>query len=99
MRPVGPQTVLGGLMSCHPPAPLTGDLTSWVQAAEHGVILVSFGSVIKAAKMPEDKRLALLNTFAKLKQRVIWKWEDSMNDAPQNVLIRPWLPQTSLLGN
>ena len=49
--------------------------------------------------MPEDKRKMMLNVFSRLKQKVIWKWETEMADAPDNVLISSWLPQTSLLAH
>ena len=95
-----PNTVLAGLMTCRSStSPLPPDLESFVQSAEHGVVLVSFGSVIKASKMPEDKRKLMLKVFSKLKQKVIWKWETEMADAPDNVLISSWLPQTSLLAH
>ena len=57
LRPVMPQTVLAGLMTCRPPASLPGlppDLAHWVENAPNGVIFVSFGSVIKASK--ENKK-------------------------------------------
>ena len=95
-----PNTILAGLMSCRAnPKPLPDDLANFVESAEHGVIYVSFGSVIKASKMPEDKRKMMLNVFSRLKQKVIWKWETEMADAPDNVLISSWLPQTSLLAH
>ena len=33
LRPVHPHTILGGLMTCHPPASLNGDLLKWVEAS------------------------------------------------------------------
>ena len=39
-------------MSCSPGKPLEGELREWVEGAEHGVIYLSFGSVVKPAKMP-----------------------------------------------
>jgi len=99
LRPVMPKTILAGFMSCHSPSPLPDDLAQWVEGSEHGVIFVSFGSVIKSSKMPEGKRKAMLKVFSKLKQRIIWKWEKPMPDAPENVLISSWLPQTSLLAH
>ena len=90
---------MAGLMTCKPPQPLPDDLAAFVDSAKHGVILVSFGSVLQASKMPEHKRKMMLNVFARLKQKVIWKWEVEMPDAPENVLISGWLPQTSLLAH
>ena len=98
LRPVMPKTILAGFMSCPPAKPLPEDLETFIQESEHGVIFVSFGSVVKASKMPEAKRKAMLAVFSRLKQRVIWKWEEPMEDAPSNVLVSSWLPQTSLLA-
>lgn len=94
-----PKTILASLMTCAPAKPLPENLREFVETAEHGVIFVSFGSVIKSSKMPEFKRQILLSVFSKLKQRVIWKWEVDMLDAPPNVLISSWLPQPDLLGH
>ena len=99
LRPVHPQTIQGGLMTCSKPPPLTGELLQFVEEAQHGVIFVSFGSVIKASKMPEEKRLMMLKAFSKLKQRVVWKWEEAMEDVPDNILVSSWLPQPSLLAH
>ena len=100
LRPVMPKTILAGFMSCTPAKPLPEDLETFIQGSgEHGVIFVSFGSVVKASKMPEAKRKAMLAVFSRLKQRVIWKWETAMEDAPSNVMVSSWLPQTSLLAH
>ena len=93
LRPVMPKTILAGLMSCRPAKPLPNNLEKFIRESEHGVIFVSFGSVVKASKMPESKRKMMLSVFSKLKQRVIWKWETSMEDAPDNVMLSSWLPQ------
>jgi len=99
MRPTGPKTVFAGLMTCAPPKPLPEDLNYFVESADDGVIFISFGSVIKASKMPEEKRKMFLSAFSKLKQKIIWKWETEMPDAPPNVFTSSWLPQQDLLGH
>ena len=86
-------------MSCRPARPLPQHLEHFVQSAEKGVVYVSFGSILQASKMPEHKRLLMLRVFSRLEQKVIWKWEKEMPDAPHNVMISPWLPQTSLLAH
>ena len=69
-------------------------------AGQDGVIYVSFGSVLKASVMSDDKRKSLLNVFGKRKERVLWKWEtDYMEDKPPNVMLHKWLPQQDVLGH
>lgn len=70
-------------------------------AGDFGFIYVSMGSSVKAANMPENLRLLLVNTFAKLPYRVLWKYESTMNqnDLPSNVKISRWLPQQDVLGH
>lgn len=68
--------------------------------AKDGVILFSMGSNLKSADLPTQKRDAILKTFAKLKQKVIWKWEaDSLPGQPPNVKLMKWLPQNDIMGN
>jgi len=99
MRPVMPKTILGALMTCNGVEPLSGDLKKFVTGAEHGVIFMSFGSVLKASKMPKSKKDMFLSVFSKLKQRVIWKWDEEMPEASSNVLVSSWLPQQALLAH
>ena len=49
--------------------------------------------------MPEEKRQLMLNVFSRLSQRVVWKWEAGMDDAPANVRVWSWLPQPALLAH
>lgn len=39
----------------------------------------------------------LIDTFKRLKQRIIWKYDEELNDVPSNVLVRKWLPQNDIL--
>lgn len=45
--------------------------------------------------------LALIaETFGKLKQRVLWKFEDaSLEKVPENVMVRKWLPQSDIFAH
>ena len=63
-------------------------------------MLNSHRSVLQASEMPESKRMILLNTFKKLKQKVIWKWEtEQMEGLPSNVKLSKWLPQQDILAH
>ena len=60
------QTVLAGLMTCSASSlSLPAHLATWLDQADHGVVLVSFGSVITAAKMPEEKRRMMVRVFSR----------------------------------
>ena len=55
-----------------PAKPLPEELESFMQASgSHGVIFVSFGSMISDIKLDYIKQMA--KAFAKLKQKVLWK--------------------------
>jgi len=99
LRPLLPNSIQAGLMSCDEGSPLEGELKDWVEGAKHGVIYLSFGSVVKSSEMPESRRKMFINVLSQLKQRVIWKWDKEMPDAPANVLISSWLPQTDVLAH
>lgn len=69
-------------------------------ASDTGAIFFSLGSYVKSVDMPRDKLNAFLETFAKLKQKVLWKYEDeSIKNLPLNVMIRKWLPQSDILAH
>lgn len=66
--------------------------------AENGVVFVSWGSMIRASTLPDDKREELLQAFGSLKQLVIWKYEnDTIQNKPSNVHIGKWFPQKDIL--
>lgn len=77
------------------------DLQNFIDSAEHGVILFAFGSNAKFAEMNATKRADIFGALAKLKQKVILKWEaDTLpDDLPKNALARKWLPQGDILAN
>ena len=76
------------------------DLKEFLDGAEHGVIIFSFGSSIRADTFPPEKRDAFIQAFSELPQKVLWKWEgDILPGQPTNVKIVPWIPQMDVLGN
>uniref|UniRef100_A0A182J0C5 UDP-glucuronosyltransferase n=1 Tax=Anopheles atroparvus TaxID=41427 RepID=A0A182J0C5_ANOAO len=100
-RPYLPNVVeVGGLQIKAKPDPLPKDIREWLDGAEHGVVYFCLGSNLKSADLPQKKLDAILNTFAQLKQRVLWKWEsESIPNAPPNVLSKSWLPQDDVLAH
>ncbi|EAT45642.1 AAEL003098-PA [Aedes aegypti] len=80
--------------------PLPEDLQQYLDEAPDGVIYFCMGSHIQSKHFPSDKRDAFLKVFSQLKQRVLWKFEDtSIPDIPSNVLIRSWMPQNDILAH
>ncbi|KAF9798473.1 hypothetical protein SFRURICE_012501 [Spodoptera frugiperda] len=71
----------------------------FLNESEHGVVLFSWGSLIKTATIPKYKEEIIMNALSKLKQRVIWKYEDSDEEGTLtgNILKVKWLPQYELL--
>ncbi|KAJ8720262.1 hypothetical protein PYW07_012305 [Mythimna separata] len=80
--------------------PLTGDLKKFVDEAEHGVIFISFGSVVRASTMPADKVQEVIKVMQQLPQRFIWKWEDkTLLVDKKKLYTASWLPQVDILGH
>ncbi|CAH4028511.1 unnamed protein product [Pieris brassicae] len=91
---------VGGLHLTKTEKSLPKDLQKLLDESHHGVVYVNFGSNVQSNELPAEKRDAFLNVFRKLKQTVLWKWEDdSLKDAPSNLAVRPWLPQKEILAH
>jgi len=75
-------------------------LEEFAAGATDGLILFSMGSILNSTTMPEDYRKLFVAVFAKLKQRVLWKWEaGKMEGISGNVKLGKWLPQQDVLGH
>ena len=62
-----------GPLSVQKPKPLPADLEKFVASSgEHGVIMVSFGTLI-SSNLEKQKVDMLAEAFGKLKQRVVWR--------------------------
>ncbi len=101
MRPLSPNFQYIGMMNCKEGQPLPKDLDDFMDSGkEDGVIYVSFGSVLQAKTMSEERRKMFIKVFGSLKQKVIWKWEtEEMPDKPDNVKLSKWLPQQDILAH
>ncbi|XP_059350962.1 UDP-glycosyltransferase UGT5-like [Daphnia carinata] len=85
---------------------LSEELLSFLDdSGDAGFIVVSFGSMLRGDDVPDRFCQIFLSTFARLSQRVIWKWEDKQKldhqqkPIPSNVKTMPWLPQRELLAH
>ncbi|XP_052744406.1 UDP-glucosyltransferase 2 [Bicyclus anynana] len=79
--------------------PLTQEFQKLMDDAKYGVIYFSMGSNFRSKDLPSEIKRDLLNMFGKLKQTVVWKFEEDLPDRPSNVHIVPWAPQQSILAH
>lgn len=101
-RPLMPNQInIGGAhLRSNPSSTLPADIVKFINGAKDGVVYMSLGAFVKSALMPRDKVAAILKAFGRLKQHVIWKWEDEkLQNLPANVMVRKWLPQADILAN
>lgn len=96
-RPLVPSVIEIGGVHIKDTKTLPASLQQTMDDASNGVIVVSFGSVIKASTLPNSKRAAMLEAFQQFSQRVVWKWEEEMENQPSNVFTHKWLPQKDVL--
>lgn len=70
-----------------------------MDGATDGVIYFSFGSNIKMSDLPQRDVNVFVESFRKLPQIVLWKWENgTINNLPNNVYINKWFPQQYILS-
>ncbi|KAF5306218.1 hypothetical protein FQR65_LT18599 [Abscondita terminalis] len=98
--PLVPNMIPIGGFHIDPPKKLPQDLLEYLDNAKDGVIYFSMGSNLKSVNMDQVKLNAIFSVFRKLKQKVIWKWEnDSLPDGLSHVMVRSWLPQSDILAH
>lgn len=99
-RPYMPNMVEIGGIHIEPAKALPNDIQDYMDSAKDGVVYFSMGSVLKSTQWPEEKLQEIIKALGKLKQKVIWKYEDPLlPNKPANVLISPWLPQRDIFAH
>lgn len=97
-KPLPPTVIEIGGTHIGEPQPLDKDIQNILDSAVDGLIYVSWGSMIRAETLPENKRNAFIAALGSFKQQVLWKWEnDTLPNRPKNVIIRKWMPQREIL--
>uniref|UniRef100_A0A674P1U1 UDP glucuronosyltransferase 5 family, polypeptide F1 n=1 Tax=Takifugu rubripes TaxID=31033 RepID=A0A674P1U1_TAKRU len=98
-RPTMPNVVYIGGFQCKPAKPLPEHLEEFVQSSgEHGVIVMSLGTLI--AELPQDLADQIAAAFAKMPQKVIWRYKRAKPATlGNNTLLVDWMPQNDLLGH
>lgn len=99
-KPTMPGLINIGGAHIKPVKPLPIKIDSFLNGAEHGAIYFSLGSYVQSSLMPKEKVKEILTAFSKIKQRVLWKWEDdNIPDLPKNVMVSKWMPQSDILAH
>ncbi|ELT99355.1 hypothetical protein CAPTEDRAFT_211883 [Capitella teleta] len=82
-----------------PAKPLpAGDMQSFADGADNGLIVVSFGSALKT--IPKEMMHVLMDALRDLPQRVLMRFDgEHPANTPANVMLTSWLPQNDLLGH
>ncbi|KAK7865280.1 hypothetical protein R5R35_012576 [Gryllus longicercus] len=97
---ITPNLIPVAAMQIKDPKPLPQDLKLFLDEAKEGAILFSLGSNLRSEKLTPEKRKVLMDAFAELPQKVLWKFEaDSLPGQPKNVKISKWLPQSDILAH
>ncbi|KAI7815632.1 UDP-glucuronosyltransferase [Rhyzopertha dominica] len=80
------------------PEKLPDDVQTFLDEAAEGAILFSMGSNVRSKDFSDEKKHEILAAFSKLRQRVLWKFEDDeLPGRPNNLKISKWLPQRAVL--
>ncbi|GLH09947.1 Uncharacterized protein GBIM_14958 [Gryllus bimaculatus] len=96
--PTTPNLIPIAAIQVKEPKPLPADIQTFLDEATEGAIYFSLGSNVRSDKLSLATRKAIIEAFAELPQRVLWKFESDLPDAPKNVKISKWLPQNDILG-
>lgn len=100
-----PRPTISGLVNIggahiQKPKPLPEDIKMFIESAEEGVVYFSLGSFMKSTEMPKEKLDIIIEGLSRLKQKVIWKYEDeSIKNLPKNIMIKKWMPQSDILSH
>ncbi|XP_022171395.1 UDP-glucuronosyltransferase 1-3-like [Myzus persicae] len=101
-RPYPPNVVQVAGMHIRPQTSASIDrkFKALLDGATHGAIYFSFGSNIKMSDLGERDVQSFVESFRKLKQIVLWKWENgTIANLPDNVYIDKWFPQQYILSH
>ena len=78
--------------------PLTGDLNSFIDTANDGVILITFGSIVKS--LPSHIINKIVNAIQmKRNMKAVFKYDVVEAKINGNIMTMPWVPQNDILGH
>lgn len=84
-RPLLPNLIeVGGMHIKKSSDPLPADFLKFIESAKEGVVYFSMGGNLKPSKMGQNEKDAIITGLSKLKQKVIWKWDDESVDVDKD---------------
>lgn len=69
----------------------------FIEQSPRGVVYFTFGSTVKMSSVPKHIKQAFIEAFGQIPQRVLWKYEEEIENKPNNIMIKKWLPQRDIL--
>jgi len=78
---------------------LPENIANFLNRSNEGVIFISWGSMVRASSIDEDKLTAILEVLQHQPLRIIWKWEGDKTPKTHSskFLFIKWAPQLALL--
>ncbi|CAG9769432.1 unnamed protein product [Ceutorhynchus assimilis] len=97
--PIVPNMVEIGGYFIDPPKKLPKELQEYLDNAKDGVVYFSMGSNLRSKDMASERKQLIVNVLGKLKEKVLWKFEEDLPGTPANIMIQTWLPQQDVLAH
>ncbi|XP_068897587.1 UDP-glucosyltransferase 2-like isoform X2 [Tenebrio molitor] len=79
--------------------PLDKDIQQYLDNANRGAILFSLGSNLRSSDLSSETVQGIFNAFARIEQKVLWKFEADLPNKPNNVYISKWFKQRDILAH
>lgn len=100
-RPNVPSLVeVGGLHVPKTKPTMPSHLAEFIEGARHGVILMVLGTELHSKDLSTATLATIVETFAALPQRIIWKFEGIVRpNVSRNVYLDEWVPQQAILAH
>lgn len=74
----------------------------FINTSKRGTILFSFGSALRSDSLSIAKQRLFIDIFSEFDDyHFLWKFESNItaDELPENVWIRPWVPQRDILAH
>ncbi|BFZ00660.1 hypothetical protein BsWGS_03699 [Bradybaena similaris] len=91
-----PNTKLVGGSSASPAKQLEGEFKKFVDAADNGIVVMSFGGAV--LNVPPEITSKMVSAFKQIDLSVVWKVNITSPD-PKRIMTSKWTPQNDLLGH